>query len=122
MFNRKGWYSPEKLDLNNPENSSTTKVGKHIPSSFSMPTISSFKSIENKHDVYRGKDCMKKFFKKKKIKLQMNSRNHIKMQKFVIFVKKNLKTNMLKLKNIVYLGTFVIIQGNIEVLNIAYVA
>ena len=27
---------------NNPENSSTTKVGAHIPSSFSMSTISSF--------------------------------------------------------------------------------
>ena len=26
-----------------------------------MSTISSFKSIENKHDVYRGKVCMKKF-------------------------------------------------------------
>ena len=26
-----------------------------------MSTISSFKSIENNHDVYRGKDCMKKF-------------------------------------------------------------
>ena len=26
-----------------------------------MSTISSFKSIGNKHDVYRGKDCMKKF-------------------------------------------------------------
>ena len=26
-----------------------------------MHTISSFRSIENKHDVYRGKDCMKKF-------------------------------------------------------------
>ena len=26
-----------------------------------MSTISSFRSIENKHDVYRGKDCMKKF-------------------------------------------------------------
>ena len=26
-----------------------------------MPTVSSFKRIENKHDVYRGKDCMKKF-------------------------------------------------------------
>ena len=26
-----------------------------------MSTISSFKSIENKHDVCRGKDCMKKF-------------------------------------------------------------
>ena len=43
----------EKIDgsKNNPENSSTTKVGKHIPSSFSMSTISSFKNIENKHDV-----------------------------------------------------------------------
>ena len=28
---------------------------------FSMSTTSSFKSIENKHDVYRGKDCMKNF-------------------------------------------------------------
>ena len=27
-----------------------------------MSTISSFKSIENEHDVYRGKDCMKTFF------------------------------------------------------------
>ena len=26
-----------------------------------MSAISSFRSIENKHDVYRGKDCMKKF-------------------------------------------------------------
>ena len=46
---------------NNPKNSSTTKVIKHVPSGFSMSTISSFKNIENKHDVYRGKDCMKKF-------------------------------------------------------------
>ena len=26
-----------------------------------LSTISSFKNIENKHDMYRGKDCMKKF-------------------------------------------------------------
>ena len=32
-----------------------------MPSSFSMSTISSFKSIENKQDIYRGKDCMKNF-------------------------------------------------------------
>ena len=53
----------EKTDgcLNNPGNSSTTKVGEHITSGFSMSTISSLKSIENKHGVYRGKDCMKKF-------------------------------------------------------------
>ena len=27
-----------------------------------MSTISSFKSIENKHDVCRSKECIKKFF------------------------------------------------------------
>ena len=50
----------EKTDecKNNPENSSTIKVSEHIPSGFSMSTISSFRSIENKHDVY---NCTKKF-------------------------------------------------------------
>ena len=28
----------------------------------STSTILSFKSIESKHDVYRGKDCMKTFY------------------------------------------------------------
>ena len=42
------------------ENSCTTKVSKHIPSGFSMCTISSFRYIENKHDIYRSEDCMKK--------------------------------------------------------------
>ena len=46
---------------NDPENSSTTKVRKHIPSGFSISTISSFRSIENRCNMYRGKDCMKKF-------------------------------------------------------------
>ena len=36
---------------NNPENSSTTKVCKHIPSGFSMSTIFSFRSIENNHKM-----------------------------------------------------------------------
>ena len=76
----------EKIDRykNNPGNSSTTKASEHIPSDFSVYTISSFKSIENKHNVYRGKDCMKKFcgslreyamkiiiFKKNKVKSLM---------------------------------------------------
>ena len=47
---------------NNPENSSTTKVGKHITSSFSMSTLSSFKSIENRYHVYPSKDFINKFF------------------------------------------------------------
>ena len=43
------------------EHSSSTEVNKHIPSGLSVSTISSFKSIENKHHVYRGKYCMKSF-------------------------------------------------------------
>ena len=77
-------YLIEKTDecKNNPQNSFTTKLSKHIPSGFSMSTTSSFRIIENKYDVYGGKDCMKKFceslrdntmkiinFKKKKMKL-----------------------------------------------------
>ena len=55
----------EKIDecKNNRENSSSTKVSKHIPSGFSMSTITSFRSIENKHDVCRDTDRMKKFCK-----------------------------------------------------------
>ena len=51
----------EKIDgcINYSENLSTTKVNEHVPSGFSMSTISSFKSIEKKHNLYRGKDCMK---------------------------------------------------------------
>ena len=53
----------EKTDgrKNNPENSCTTKLQEHTPSGFSMSAISSFKSTENKRDVYRAKDCMKQF-------------------------------------------------------------
>ena len=38
-------------------------MGEHIPLCFSISTTSSFKSIGNNRDVYRGKDCMKKFCK-----------------------------------------------------------
>ena len=68
----------ENLDecRNNPENSSTTKVSKHIPSS-------SFRSIENKHHVYRGKYCLKKFCEylrehaKKKLIFKKKRKNEI---------------------------------------------
>ena len=53
----------EKTDgcKNDPENSSTTKVSKHFPSGFLISVTSSFRSIENKHYVYRSKCCLKKF-------------------------------------------------------------
>ena len=74
----------QKLDgcKNNSGNSSTTKESKEIHSGFPMSRISFFRSIENKLDVYRGKDCMEYFyellrehvksminFRKKKMKL-----------------------------------------------------
>ena len=53
----------KKLDecSKNPEYPSTTKVGEHIPCGYSMSTIWTFDYIENKHTLYRGKDCMKNF-------------------------------------------------------------
>ena len=38
---------------NNAKNSCTKKVSEHIPSGFSMSIMSSFRCIENKHDVYK---------------------------------------------------------------------
>ena len=58
-------YSLEKIYgcKNHPENSSTKKVNEHIPLGSSMSIIISFRSIENKHNVYRGKGWMEKFCK-----------------------------------------------------------
>ena len=49
------------VKINNLENSSIVKTSEHTSSGFSMSAISSVKSIENKYDVCRDKDCMKKF-------------------------------------------------------------
>ena len=53
----------KKIDgcANNPEKSSTTVIGEHIPCGYSMSTIWAFDSIEYKHTLYRGKNCLKKF-------------------------------------------------------------
>ena len=53
----------KKLDecTNNPENSSTTKIVELIPYGYLISTIWAFYHIENKHTLYLGKDCMKKF-------------------------------------------------------------
>ena len=79
------------------------------------------------HNVYRDKDYMKKFcefssghtteiiLKRKKTKLLKKEQKVIKS---VMFVRKILKINILKIKNIVMLE--IIVQGNIEMLRIAY--
>ena len=48
---------------NNPEESSTTKINKHMPSVYSIFTHCSFDKLENKLNYYRGEDCMTKFCK-----------------------------------------------------------
>ena len=39
---------------------SKAKLGKYIPSGFSVSTILSSKEIENNNHVYRGNGCLKK--------------------------------------------------------------
>ena len=100
----------EKIDWckNDQEKSSTTTVGENIPSAFSMSRILSFRDTENKQDVYRGKDCTKKFCE--------SLREHamkIKISKYAI--------NMQKIKNIAKLEIIAIIQAISEVLHIAYI-
>ena len=95
---------------NNPDNSSTRKIGEHIPGRYSMSTTWAFDHKENKHTLYCGKDCMKQYceslrenakniidFKKKKM-LPITNKNcdHIKMQKYVIFVEKESSKSSLK--------------------------
>ena len=93
------------------ENSSTTKVNEHIRSAFSVSTISSFRSIENKYDVYRGKERMKKFceflkehtminFKKKKMKLLTKERQEsYENAKICYICKEKFENKYLKNKN-----------------------
>ena len=49
--------------INNPNESSTTKINKHTPSGYSIFTHCSFNKSKNKLNYYRGKDCIKKFSK-----------------------------------------------------------
>ena len=49
--------------INNPNESSTTKINKHTPSGYSIFTHCSFNESKIKLNYYRGKDCMKKFSK-----------------------------------------------------------
>ena len=81
-----------------------------------------------------GKECKKMSYKvkgicngnslfKKIMKLLTDKQQEpsYPMQKYVIFVKTNLKMNMVNIKIIVKLRIIVIIKRNIEVLHIAYV-
>ena len=53
----------EKMNTchNNPKKTSTTKINKHTPSSYSLFTHCSFDTTKNKLDYYRRKNCIKNF-------------------------------------------------------------
>ena len=88
--------------INNPNESSTTKINKHTPSGCSIFTHCSFDKSKNKLNYYRGKDCMKKFSKdlrehaskiidyEKKKMIPLTTEENIYHKKYVIYVKKNL--------------------------------
>ena len=91
-----------------------------------MSIVSPFKRTENKHDVYRGKNCMKKFCES----LRDHGMETINFKivgimligkSLLYLLGKKLKINMLKIKNMARLGTIAITHVNIEVLYIAYV-
>ena len=100
-----------------------------------MSTLSSFKGIENKHDVYRCKDCMKKFseslrertmeiisFKKKNMKLFLKEQQEsCENAKICYICKQKFENKYVKDKKIVKLEIIAIIQGNKDVLRIPYV-
>ena len=49
--------------IDNPNESYTTKINKHILSGYSIFTSCSFDESKNKLSYYRGNDCMKNFCK-----------------------------------------------------------
>ena len=66
-----------------------------------------YHNLKSEHDVYRCKDCIRSksltaqtmgVINLKKSFLQTKKKNEMKMQEFVIFVKKKFKLRMLKIK------------------------
>ena len=88
--------------INNPNESSPTKINKHTPLGYSIRIHCSFDESKNKLDYYRGEDCMNIFckdlrthaneiinYKKEKI-VPLTTEEKMHYNKHVIYVKKNL--------------------------------
>ena len=128
-----------KIDgcANNPEKSSTSKIGEDIPCGYSMSNIWRFYHIENKHTLYHGKDYMKKFCdslreQAKKYIIDFEKKNMLSLikeeselyqyaEKCYIFRRKILEKFTKKIKVIQKLEIIVIIQVYIEVQCIVFV-
>ena len=117
---------------NNPEKSSTTKLGEHIPLGYSMSTICELDNTENKHSLCHGEDCIKTFY----IYPREHAANLINFgkKKMLPLTEKELKLHQdsrvcyicrkkfeQKVKIILKLGTTVISHVNIEVQHIVCV-
>ena len=79
---------------NNQENSSTTKIGQHIPCGYSMSTIWVFNHIENTHKICTSlRECG--FLKRKKMLMLTKEelKSHQDEKACYICGKKNLKTS-----------------------------
>ena len=79
-----------------------------------MSTISSFKSIGNKHEVYRGKGCIKRLITKQQQKSYQNA-------KICYICKEKFEDIHSKDKNYGNVRDQFITQENIEMLHIAHV-
>ena len=125
-----------KIDgcANNPQNSSSTKVSGHIPYGYSMSIIWAFDHIENKHTLYRGKDCVRKFctslrertksingFEKKMLPLTKEELKSHQDAKVCYNCGKRLLKSLLMTKFIENLKTIAIMQVDTEVQHIVFV-
>ena len=98
------------LHKNDSKKSSTAKVGEHIPCGCPISTMWTFDGIENKHVVYRGEYCVKKFceslkenaikiinFEQKKITpLTIEQQESYEKAKICYICKNSLKINTLR--------------------------
>ena len=114
---------------NNPEKSSTTKINKHTPFTYSLFTHCSFDTTKDRLDYYRGKNCMRNvcldlsehvtkkinYEKKEMIPLTKEEKRYHRIQRRCYICKKSLVL-MITIKNIIRLEIIVIILGSIEVL------
>ena len=93
--------------INNPNESSTTKINKHTPSGYSIFTHCSIDESKNKLNYYRRDDCMKKFYedlrihapkiinyeKKKMILITTEEKIHYNKQKICYICEKEFNNN-----------------------------
>ena len=120
--------------LKNPEKSFTTKIGEYIPCAYLMQTIWAFDHIENKHALYRRKDCMKKYYSSLRDYatniLNFEKDKTLPLTKEVLTLhqdaincyicEKGILKSLLKVKIIANLRIIATVQGNIDTQRIVF--